>query len=196
MHNHGTALLDRPEAAPDLTPPLEYAWHRPADAPDVHDLSRTELTVAVYASDAPLRSWRDLDSMRREELLAWAAQGLDRLGEELTWWYAWRTRALGGHEDTWTADDRAEWKRMWPKARRESLANDAAWHIAPIGTPWPGEGRWIRITVPLPGFPGHTVKTVVVQRDLDFARRYPERAATDAVLSHAAGIAYQGRRCA
>lgn len=189
MHNQGTALLDRPEAAP--ASPLEYAWHRPATAPDVQDLSHTELAVALYASDAPLRSRRDLDNPG--ELRAWAAQGLDRLGEELTWWYAWRTRALGGHEDTWTADDSAEWKQMWPKARRESLANDASWRIAPIGSKWPGETSWIRVTVPLPGFPGHAVKTVVVRRDLDFARRYPERAAADAVLSHATGITYRGR---
>jgi hypothetical protein len=143
----------------------------------VYDLPYGELAVALYASDAPPSALRD---QRTGQLIEWAAQGLARLGSELTWWHCYRTRRYNGTPGRkLTAADHAEHARMWPRARRIAPAYDAAFRVAfPIEGEWPGnDGRTVQVEFPTG--PGTWVADTVPARDLEFAARYPGRAATD-----------------
>ena len=177
MHNHGTALLDRPEAAP-YSPVTAAA----CDIPDVCNLRRGELAAALYASDAPLRSRRELDDLA--QLRAGAAQGFTRLGEELTWWIDYRSRQIGGKASPTAAED-DEYERMWPRHARRDMANDACYRLAPLGGEWPGEQDHRYVQVDVPGMGPWTLRHWFLASDLEYAERYPRRAASDCLLSYA-----------
>ncbi|HEY2579498.1 MAG TPA: hypothetical protein VGI74_24575 [Streptosporangiaceae bacterium] len=152
-------------------------------------LSASELAVALYASDVPLRNRRDLD-VPVGQLTAWAAQGLARLGAGLIWWRDYRTRQING-KDQLSDSDRAEHKQMWPSARRERLANDAAWRIA-LAPGYEGvRGRMLAYFVPLGPHAG-TLEVPVWSRDLERAARWPDLAAADRNLRLAVLAAEHG----
>lgn len=118
MHNHGTALLDPPEAAP------APGWG------ELADLDYVTLAVALNASDMPDRK---RPKQETAQLAEWARQGLGRLGLAEVRRMAARTRALGhlyayGNLDA--AGCGAEFRRMWPSARRLNTAHDYAYQLA------------------------------------------------------------------
>lgn len=90
MHNHGTAVLDRPaEATPAQTPSaLVSETYTPDQVParssnnparelatrhDVYNLEYVELAVALHASGVRPKRFRSADSA---QIMAWAEQGL------------------------------------------------------------------------------------------------------------------------
>jgi len=146
MHNHGTAVLDRPaEATPTetlsalvvgaCTRNQEPASSRTNPARelatryDVHNLTYTELAVALNASGIRPKHFR---SAEPAQLMAWAAQGLALLGIDRVRWYARRTCDINGlHvEECLSADTRAEYAQMWPDSKAVQHCHDAAWRIA------------------------------------------------------------------
>jgi hypothetical protein len=103
MHDNRTS--DQPEAA----------------GPTLADLDVGELTAALGASDMPARV-RDAP---RDQVTAWAQQGLDRLGADAVRERAERTAARNGAYPNHTAEQQAEYHSMWPSAARLRAANDA-----------------------------------------------------------------------
>lgn len=191
-------------AWPGAQPPSSHDYPGPAlpltgSAPEVCGLPRGELTVALYASNAPLRTRRDLPA--RSALCAWAAQGLDRLGGELTWWYGYRSRVLRTDRPA----ENAEYTRIWPDQCRAALAWEATNRIARSGRGWPGDAarQLVTVVIPcvhaeafitrsgatvaVPDSPDYAAEALITARDLEHARRYPARAAADCTLSHATG---------
>ena len=161
MHTHGTAVLDRPAegTAPSaaLLPALgvgtcardlEPARSRNNPARelatryDVHDLTYTELAVALNASGVHPKHFR---SAEPAQLMAWAAQGLALLGIDRVRRYERRTRHLNGlfAYHCASAEDRAEYARMWPRnAKAVQSCHDAAWRLT--------LGPRARLSAPLP----------------------------------------------
>lgn len=100
-----------------------------AAAPALADLTVSELTAALGASDMPARGWR---SAPRGQLGAWAQQGLDRRGIQAVRETAERTADLDYAERgtaTATPAERAELRGMWPSTRRLDAARDGAYQL-------------------------------------------------------------------
>lgn len=96
--------------------------------PTLADLDVSELTAALGASDMPVRA----RGASREQLAAWAQQGLDRLGADAIRERAERTAYLDYGErgiGVSTPAERAELRGMWPSVRRLDAANDAAYDL-------------------------------------------------------------------
>jgi hypothetical protein len=146
MHNHGTAVLDRPAEAtptealsalvvgactrdPEPARSSNNTARELATRCDVHNLTYVELAVALNASGVRPKHFR---STEPAQLMAWAAQGLALLGIDRVRWYARRTCDINGLcvEECLSADTRAEYARMWPDSKAVQPCHDAAWRIA------------------------------------------------------------------
>jgi hypothetical protein len=148
MHTQGTAVLDRPAEGtvpPEaLLPALGVgAWARdlePASSrnnparelatrPDVHDLTYTELAIALNASGIHPQRFRSAEPV---QLMAWAAQGLALLGIDRVRRYDRRTRHLNilVLDHCASAHDQAEYTRMWPHGSKAvQSCHDAAYRV-------------------------------------------------------------------
>jgi hypothetical protein len=148
MHTHGTAVLDRPVEAtvpaqvlqPALSVVADTLDPEPARSTDdaakalvfgyehVRDLTYEELAVALNASGVRSQYFRSADPA---QLTEWAAQGLALLGIDRVRWYAYRTRQLNLRPlHSITAQQEAEFRRMWPCIKAFQPCHDAAWRIA------------------------------------------------------------------
>ena len=146
MHTHGTAVLDRPAEATVPAQALQSALSIGADtidleparstddaakalAPrydDVRDLEYGELAVALNASGVRPQRFRSADPA---QLMEWAAQGLALLGIDRVRHYVRRTRYIHLLDHP-SAEDRAEYTRMWPHNRKAvQSCHDAAWRL-------------------------------------------------------------------
>ena len=150
MHNHGTAVLDRPAEATApaeaLLPALDISTFaldlEPAKctddaatalAPrngDVRDLAYEELAVALNASGVRPQRFRSADPA---QLMEWAAQGLSLLGIDRIRHYVRRTRYIHcqiNDQGTIPAQHRAEYARMWPRnPKAVQSCHNAAWRL-------------------------------------------------------------------
>ena len=96
--------------------------HAEAAGPTLADLSVSELSAALGASDMPARGWR---SVSRDQLAAWARQGIDRIGVQAVRERAERTAYLDYGErgiGTNTPAESAELRGMWPSVGRLDAA--------------------------------------------------------------------------
>lgn len=167
MQIHGTSVLTSKEPGR-------------SQGTTVFDLPYDELVVALYASGLPTAAMRGTP---RLELIERAAEGLARIGAELAWWTAYRSRRIGGQIDRATPAMRAEYRRMWPDRRREDAAISAAYDavFAPGAPRWPGhDGRTVKVEIA--AGPGMAFIYTEQARDLEHAARYPHRADEDPQL--------------
>ena len=147
MHNHGTAVLDRPAEA---TAPAEALLSAldlgafasdlgPAESTDdaakaldsrpdtVRELRYEELAVALNASGVRPQRLRSAGSA---QLMEWAAQGLALLGIDRVRHYARRTCELNTVPlRSITAQQEAEFRHMWPRSRAIQPCHDAAYRL-------------------------------------------------------------------
>jgi hypothetical protein len=148
MHNHGTAVLDRPAEvtapAQALLPELDLGAFAadlgPAEGTDdaakaldprygaVRGLRYEELAVALNASGVqPKRLW----SAGPAQLMEWAAQGLALLGIDRVRHYARRTCELNALPlRSITTQQETEFRHMWPRTRAIQSCHDAAYRLA------------------------------------------------------------------
>ncbi len=150
MHNHDTAVLDRPAEATApagallsaLDFPVSTSGLEPARSTKgarelatgsgaVHGREVTELAVALFASGVCPRSFRSADTA---QLMQWAAQGLALLGIDRVRRYAHRTQFLHcrlyERHDPGRSAHQAEYDRMWPCSFRTiQSCHDAAWRL-------------------------------------------------------------------
>jgi hypothetical protein len=98
-----------------------------------------------------------------EQIEAWAAGGLTRLGAVQVWRLSWRTGNGTGPEH----------KAIWPSARRESAAYHMAWRYLCAreaqGHAWPRPER-VSVEYTIDCFTTFTVEHD--RRDLEYAQRY------------------------
>ncbi len=171
MQYQGTSVLDRPEVSP-------------AAASDVYaladELTYGELAVALYASDMPTRR-RAAWSAAPDQVAAWAAQGVARLGRARVWQLDYRSR-----QSALRPGD--EYEAIWPDSRRAGTANGVGYLFAmdrqQCGHPRPADGGVVYVEVPASD-PVFTWQYPVSRRDLADARRWgwpePVTAATGRV---------------
>ncbi|YCK39707.1 hypothetical protein ACNF49_38320 [Actinomadura sp. ATCC 39365] len=85
--------------------------------------------VALYASDMPSRR----GEWTHEQLAAWVAQGIERLGGEDRVRELDLLATLIVRTTDWRAgacpEDHPEWRRLWPKPRRRLVASDLAYDL-------------------------------------------------------------------
>jgi hypothetical protein len=165
MHNHGTAVLDRPAEATSAQAPsaLVTSECTPDQVParssnnparelvtryDVHNLEYVELAVALYASGVRPKRFR---STEPAQIMAWAEQGLTLLGIDRVQNYARRTQFL--HCRLYAKHDhnrpvhQAEYDRIWPCSfRTVQSCHDAARRLisyrpASQANPYPLQAR-------------------------------------------------------
>ncbi|MBF8187463.1 hypothetical protein ITP53_17320 [Nonomuraea sp. K274] len=156
-----TAVIStRNTAALDLTLRLPYG----------------ELAVALYASDMPTRRLPARD-IALEQVAAWVARGVERLGGEVkVWWLDFQSRQLGirlSEAGATTSQERTEYRALWPQPRREDSALSLAYVVCDLLRQAGHDRRFPSVQVELP-MGGEVYSVKVPARDIEMAARLAE----------------------
>lgn len=126
-----------------------------------------EWATALYASDMPTRRGEH----SADQIAAWIVQGVERLGGEVATWQRSQEflKVLDIRDDT---QRNAEWRRLFPKLRREQWARDLAYRLS-LDLRKAGVDRFfpkVRLLLPADGL-GDLYSVEVPARDVEMRRR-------------------------